>query len=69
MFNPDNAQYDDNSLYFFLVCSLTWEGHDFLDKIIEDTPWNNVTKIIKDKALPFTLEVAKTITTDLLKFR
>ena len=61
-----NAQYADNSLYFFSVGSLTWEGHDFLDKIREDTTWNNVKKIIKDKALPFTLEVAKTIATDLL---
>ena len=61
-----NAQYADNSLYFFSVVSLTWEGHDFLDKIREDTTWNNVKKIIKDKTLPFTLEVAKTIATDLL---
>lgn len=61
-----NAQYADNSLYFFSVGSLTWEGHDFLDKIREDTTWNNVKKIIKDKALPFTLEVAKTIASDLL---
>lgn len=61
-----NAQYADNSLYFFSVGSLTWEGHDFLDKIREDTTWNNVKKIIKEKALPFTLEVAKTIATDLL---
>ena len=51
---------------FFSVGSLTWEGHDFLDKIREDTTWNNVKKIIKDKTLPFTLEVAKTIATDLL---
>ena len=61
-----NAQYADNSLYFFSVGSLTWEGHDFLDKIREDTTWNNVKKIIKDKALSFTLEIAKTIATDLL---
>lgn len=39
---------------------------EILYKIREDTTWNNVKKIIKDKALPFTLEVAKTIGTDLL---
>lgn len=66
LINYYNAQDADNSLYFFSVGSLTWEGHDFLDKIREDTTWNNVKKIIKDKALPFTLEVAKTIATDLL---
>lgn len=52
--------------YAFSVGSLTWEGHDFLDKIRENTTWNNVQNIIKEKALPFTLEVAKTIATDLL---
>lgn len=61
-----SAQYADDSLYSFSVGSLTWEGHDFLDKIREDTTWNNVKKIIKNKALPFTLEVAKTIATNLL---
>ncbi|WP_418884053.1 DUF2513 domain-containing protein [Campylobacter majalis] len=53
-------------MILFSVGSLTWERRDFLDKIREDTTWNNVKKIIKDKALPFTLEVAKTIATDLL---
>lgn len=33
LINSYNAQYTDNLLYFFSVGSLTWEGHDFLDKI------------------------------------
>ena len=32
--------YADNRLYSFGVGSLTWEGHDFIDKIREDTVWN-----------------------------
>ena len=38
----------------------------FLDKIREDTTWNNVKKTIKEKALPFTIEVVKAIATELL---
>lgn len=45
------------------VSSLTWEGHDFLDKIREDTVWNKTKGFIKDKALPMTLDVIKEIAT------
>ncbi|WP_081658430.1 DUF2513 domain-containing protein [Veillonella montpellierensis] len=61
-----NVQYAINSLYFFSVGSLPWEGHDFLDTMREDTTWNTIKKIINDNTLPFTLEVAKSIATDLL---
>ena len=47
----------------FGVGSLTWEGHDFLDKIREDTIWNKTKGVIKDKLLPMTLEVVKDVAT------
>ena len=40
---------------------MTWEGHDFLDKIREDTIWNKTKGLIKNKALPMTLDVVKEI--------
>ena len=42
---------------------MTWEGHDFLDKIRENTIWNKTKGLIKDKALPMTLDVIKEIAT------
>jgi hypothetical protein len=45
---------------------LTWEGHDFLDKIRENTMWNRTKNRIKENALPMTLEVIKTIATSLI---
>ncbi|RFZ76464.1 DUF2513 domain-containing protein [Lacrimispora amygdalina] len=60
------AQYADNEIYSFGVSSLTWDGHDFLDKIREDTTWNKVKDIIKNKALPMTLDVIKTVATGVI---
>lgn len=45
-------QYADNELCSFGVGALTWEGHDYLDKIRSDTVWNKTKEIIKDKGLP-----------------
>lgn len=61
------AQYADNKLYSFYVSSLTWEGHDFLDKIREDTIWKKIKETIKSKALPMTLDVIKTVAVKILK--
>lgn len=45
----------------FWVEDLTWEGHDFLEKIREDTTWNRTKKVLKDKGLPFVFETINTI--------
>ena len=55
--------YASNRIVSFGVSSLTWEGHDFLDKIREETIWNKTKGLIKDKALPMTLDVIKEIAT------
>lgn len=55
------SQNADNHLYMFAVGHLTWEGHDFLDKIREDTIWNKTKKVIKDKLLPMTLDIIKEV--------
>ena len=53
------ALFASNHIVGFGVGSLTWEGHDFLDKIREDTIWNKTKGLIKNKALPMTLDVVK----------
>ena len=48
-------------MYAFYVGRLTWEGHEFLDKIKNDTVWNKTLKVIKEKGLPLALDTVKDI--------
>lgn len=60
------AQYGGDGVYSFGVSRLTWEGHNLLDKIREDTVWNKTKEIVKDKALPNILEVVKDVSTSVI---
>ena len=42
-----------------MVGDLTWEGHEFIDKIRQDTVWNKVKEIISKKGLPMAFDVIK----------
>jgi len=55
------AQYADNELYGFGVSSLTWEGHDYFDKIRSETVWNKTKSIITEKGLPFMIETVREV--------
>lgn len=55
------AQYADNELYVFGVGSLTWEGHDYLDKIRSETVWIKTKTVINEKGLPLMIETIKDI--------
>ena len=50
----------------FSVGRLTWEGHDFLDKIRSDTVWNKVKSTIRKKGLPMVLDTIKAIATTVI---
>ena len=63
------TQYASDKIYFFSVGALTWEGHDFLDKIRENTMWNRTKNSIKENALPMTLEVIKSVATSFINDR
>lgn len=60
------AQYADDSLWCFGIGSLTWEGHDFLDKIRDNSQWKKVKDVIAQKGLPFVIETIKTISAAIL---
>ena len=62
-FNSKNA---DNHIYWFSVGALTWEGHNFIDNIREDTIWNATKNTIKERTLPMTLEVIKDISSTII---
>ncbi len=61
--------YASDEIYFFSVGALTWEGHDFLDNIRENTMWNRTKNSIKENALPMTLEVIKSVATSFINDR
>lgn len=65
------GEYASGELYFFGVGRLTWEGHEFLDKIKNDTVWSQTKETLTKKGVPFVLdavkEVATTITSSMIK--
>lgn len=60
------AKYAGNELYTFGVSSLTWEGHNYLDKIRNETIWNQTKVIVKEKGLPLAFETIKEIASQLI---
>ncbi len=55
------ASFGNNELGIFGVGSLTWEGHEFLDKIRSETVWNKTKEAITQKGLPWALDVIKDV--------
>src|SRR5687768_2047306 len=43
----------------YLANSLTWEGHEFLDKIRRDTMWNKIKGTLREKGLDLSVEAIK----------
>ncbi|KGQ61018.1 DUF2513 domain-containing protein [Gallibacterium anatis] len=43
----------------FVAINLTWQGHEFLDKIRSDTAWNKIKQIIKTKGIDLSFEAIK----------
>ena len=60
------AQFAGNEIYSFGVGSLTWEGHEFLDKIRDDSVWTRTKSTIVEKGLPMALDVVKDVATALI---
>ncbi|MCM1102514.1 MAG: DUF2513 domain-containing protein [Clostridium sp.] len=61
-----NVQYSGNKVYLFSVGRLTWEGHEFLDKIREDTIWKKTKETISKKGLPFVFDIVKSVSIEII---
>lgn len=61
-----NSQFADGGLYSFGVGGLTWEGHEFLDKIKQDNVWSKTKSTLIKKGIPATLEAIKEISTAII---
>ena len=55
------AMSSDDEISEFGVGQLSWDGHDYLEKIRDDTTWNKIKAYITEKALPFTIDIVKDI--------
>ena len=60
------AQFADNHIWAFGVGALTWEGHEYLDKIRQDTVWNKTKDVITQKGLPMAVDVTKEVATAII---
>src|SRR4051794_20875922 len=47
--------------------SMTWEGHELLDKIRSETMWNQVKKLAREKGVSLSFEAVKILGTTALK--
>lgn len=61
-----NANYGDDEIDYFSVGSLTWDGHDYLDKVRDDTLWAKTKDTIVQKGLPLILDTIKTVSSALI---
>lgn len=60
------AQYADGHIWVFGIGALTWEGHEYLDKIRQDTVWNKTKDVITQKGLPMAVDVIKEVATAII---
>ena len=51
----------------FLVFRLTWQGHEFLDAIKNDTVWNKTKESFVSKGLSMTFELVKSVAISITK--
>ena len=49
-------RYEEDILGNYYLGALTEDGNNLLDQIENDTTWNKVKSVLKEKALPFTLK-------------
>lgn len=59
-FTENDIQYADNSP-LWIYSSLTWDGHEFLDAIRNDTVWNKVKKTVAEKGGSIPFDVLKAV--------
>jgi len=48
----------------FLAYRLTWNGHEFLDKIQNESIWQKTKKVFANKGVDMTFDLIKSVATD-----
>ena len=44
---------------YCIAKSMTWEGHEFLDKIRRDTMWNKIKGTLREKGIELSIDAIK----------
>ncbi|AKD37407.1 DUF2513 domain-containing protein [Pasteurella sp. PK-2025] len=50
----------------FVAQCLTWQGHEFLDKIRSDTAWNKIKAVLMKKGVDLSFEAIKVAGTSII---
>lgn len=58
--------YASGEIINFGVSSLTWNGHEFLEKIKDETIWNKTKKVMQEKGIRFTIKAIEQIASKLI---
>lgn len=66
-YTENNIKYADNQP-LWIYSSLTWDGHEFLDSVKNDTVWEKVKEGIKSKGLELG-QVSFSVLIDFVKFK
>lgn len=62
-----DGQVLDASHPAFIIEKLTWQGHDFLQAVMNDTVWRRITSKAKELGGAMTLDIAKELGMKYLK--
>lgn len=58
-----DGEYAECEITDFGVGSLTWKGHEFLDKIKDDVIWSKTKKVMKENGIKFTIKAIEQVAT------
>lgn len=61
-----DQQEAEDEIIFFSVGPLTWDGHEFLEKIRQETIWNKTKEVVTKKGLPMLFDIIKNISETLI---
>jgi len=53
-------------IVLYHVGSLTWEGHEFLDKIRDDKIWSKTREVMISKGIPFIFDAVKEVASSII---
>lgn len=58
--------FEEDVLENYYIGSLTWGESDYLDSIRDNSKWKRIKSVIKEKALPFTFDIVKSVATTII---
>lgn len=71
LLNGKHGKYQENATEipsFVIIQDVTWEGHNFIEAIRDDTNWNKIKSYLVQQGKQITIETIKSAATILLGF-